>query len=286
MLAEDRKTQDFPTPPPLADAELVALIVPFDEPISSDNPSAPLRYTWGDLPLPRKPLPLREEHDGREIGLLDSFVVDRTTGIWARVKGGRTATALIARGWTAISAEIDDGKLTGAALVPHGYAAFASARLFGSEIAALASTEAPPRFGLDPATGMVAFRPPAQPSPAGRLRPAMDLGAHRREHAGWSMAAVHAEAEDRGRQFRERREELAQQDLAVEETRLIEAGVPTSRWPRHLPGAQRWAAYQQREAAIAVAEAGELAAADFAQRMARLEAAARAARPWYRRWFK
>lgn len=37
---------------------------------------------------------MREEHDGREIGLLGSFVLDRT-GICARVKPGRTAAALI-----------------------------------------------------------------------------------------------------------------------------------------------------------------------------------------------
>ena len=59
--------------------------------------------------MPRRELPLREEHDGRKIGLLDSFVLSRT-GIWCRVKAGKTATALIADGVTAISAVSVPGK--------------------------------------------------------------------------------------------------------------------------------------------------------------------------------
>jgi hypothetical protein len=56
----------------------VALILPFDEEVSSDHPDAPVRYRWGDVPLPRRELPLRERHDGKEIGILSSFVLARS----------------------------------------------------------------------------------------------------------------------------------------------------------------------------------------------------------------
>jgi len=54
------------------------LILPFDEEVSSDHPDAPVRYRWGDVPLPRRELPLRERHDGKEIGILSSFVLARS----------------------------------------------------------------------------------------------------------------------------------------------------------------------------------------------------------------
>lgn len=70
-----------------------------------------------------------------------------------------------------------------------------------------------------------------------------DLGEIRRELAADSMAPVHAQvAEDRER-FRRRREELAEGDVLAEEARLMNAAVPTSRWPAHLPGRRRWDVY-------------------------------------------
>jgi hypothetical protein len=277
-------------PPELADADLVALVLPFDEPISSDNPAAPLRYTWGDIPLPRKPLPLREGHDGRQIGLLDGFVLTRA-GIWCRVKPGRTAKAMIDRGNTGISAEIRDRKLIGAALVARDAPAFASARLFGPAGVAFVQ-EATPRIAVSSATGqLVAFRPAPPEPPAATVpwRHAGNMTEVNRELAAASMAPVHAEIADRRRRFEERREELAQQDVDLEEARLAEAAVPIQRWPRHLPARKRWEEFETQRAAQAVAEDGEVAAAAFAERMARLEAAVRAARwAWWppRRWFR
>jgi hypothetical protein len=260
-------------PPDLADAELVALVLPFDEPVSSFHEDSPRRYRWGDIPLPRRELPLREAHDGRQIGLLSSFVLART-GLWAKVKAGRTAAALIADGFTGVSAEIDDGKLTGAALVTDGRPAFPSARIFIQESGRVTFSDT--ATALAPATVAAASAP---------MRSVMDLSAHRRDLAGFSMTAVDAEVADRRRRFEERQLELQQADAAEQEGRLLASGVPTSLWPEHLPGRQRWEALQAQQQAKGVVDAGDVHRREFEGRMEQLEIRAeRSRRRWWKRW--
>ncbi|MCI0633886.1 MAG: hypothetical protein L0206_08240 [Actinobacteria bacterium] len=274
-------------PAELADAELVALVLPFGEDVDRSHPDAPRRYAFGDVALPRRPVPLRQDHDGREVGLLYGFVAHRATGIWARVKIGKTASSMLGRGAVALSAEIDDGVISGASLVTDGRPAFPSARLFdGPTGAVLDVPEAPLRFGLSPVTGRLAFfRPPAAASdPSPPARSTGNITEANRVLESHSMRAVQREIESRRREFARRQEELAREPLEREERALLAAGVPKSQWPAHTEGRRQWDAFEAAQAAEAVAVDGAIAARDFAERMERLQA--RAARPWWRRWWK
>lgn len=263
----------FAPPEELADAELVALVLPFGEDVDRSHPLAPRRYEWGDVALPRQPVPLREVHDGREIGVLSSFVLDRT-GIWAKVKPGKTASKLIAQGITGISAEIDDDRITGATLVAEPRRpAFPSARLYSGQGAVLDAPNAALRFGVDPSTGLVAFPPPLPtraPAPAPSSPAVVNLSEHRRLLAALAGPDPELEVARARSMYEDRLESLA-------ESRVD--------WEAHL--VETMARNKVVFEAQVVAANGTLAASEFVARMERLEAAAeRERRPWWRRLFK
>lgn len=264
-------------PEELAGAELVALVLPFDEDVDRSHPDAPLRYRRGDIHMPRKPVPLRETHDGPQIGWLSGFVTDRS-GIWARVKLGRTGEALVAEGVVELSAEIDDGEITGASLVLEGRPAFASARLY-RQGAALDAPRSPGstriRLGFSPGTGALAFGAPTESPPTRVVHPAQDIGEHERGLHELSMAAVDEEIAFRRRRFVRRQEELAREPLEREAGRLVAEGVPVALWPPHLPERQSYDAFLARTAEAA--RAAEIAS-EIAERVRRTKAELRTQR--------
>jgi hypothetical protein len=284
-------------PPELDGADLVALVIPFGEPADPGHPEAGQVIRWGAVPLPREAIPLREEHDddGPEIGLLSSFVLTRD-GIWAAVKAGRTAEALIARGVTGISAEIDEGRITGAALTDSP--AFPSARVWAGGLAARGREPDVAPAGpvsvlgeiarqADRSGGVVVLAPKPPPRPAPSRQPAVVDGGRERELLdSMSMAAVHAEVEVRRGQFDRWREGLATMAEQHEEEELLAAGVPMSLWPAHTSGRQRYDAHVAAQVAERAQEyEGERLSQLFAYQLA-AAAVPSPRRRWWRRWLR
>lgn len=220
------------------------LVVPFGEDPDPEHPHA-RTFGWADLRMPRKPVPVNIDHGPEEIGLASSWVKTRE-GIFASLKLGRTAHALIRRGNTALSVEADDGQIIGVALVTRAARPmFSSARIYTH--GAVLDPPGALRFGLDPGTGRLAFGSAPTTAPPPRVdRPPMDITAHRRRSAAWGMAPVHASvARDRER-WRQRQEELAREPIEREEAALLAAGVPVAAWPAHLPQRRAYAAMLAR----------------------------------------
>jgi hypothetical protein len=270
-------------PAELANADLAALVLPFGESIAAPNPHAGLSYRWGDVRLPRGEVPIDVDHDERQVGFASSFVLTNE-GVWARLKLGKTAERLLGDGFTGVSPTIAGDQITGVSLTRSP--GFESARLWLGDQGA--PTHSADLVFLHVSENTVAIGPRQPPAPSTVPRPAIDLGAHRRELAELTMAAVErAVVRDRER-FRLRREELARESIEREELALIAAGVPIPMWPEHLPKRQQFAAHEAQWAADRVSSDGEVAAREFAERMAQLEAEAERERrrPWWRRLFK
>lgn len=247
------------------------------------------RYLRGEVHTPRQNVPLYEDHDGPEIGLVSSFEAT-DDGLECSIKLDPRGEELIRQGYRALSAEITEaGELIGVALAVHGEPAFRSARIV--ETVSFASgarggrdvlDEEPFRLelGLDPRTGALAFRPrkAAIPSPAPTYSSG-NLTDVRRDLDGVSMRPVHDEVRRARERFRQRQQELAEEDAGREESMLVAAGIPVPAWPTHLLRRQSYDAMVERKRAEGIA-------ADIARRAEALELVPAPVPPrrWWQRW--
>lgn len=132
----------------------VCLAVPWGEPA---DPAAEIPghvYHFGDVRQPADPhrVSVNLDHGAADVvGVGVQTVTDRA-GLWCLVKLGRRAVALLERGASGVSAEVDEhGYLSGVALVTHGRPSFASARLFDDVVPLRFSGVASPSRRREPA---------------------------------------------------------------------------------------------------------------------------------------
>jgi len=182
-----RTTKTFSPPANLraiGPRSFVGLVLPFGEAADPEHELRGKVYEWATSPrLPKDEVAVLDGHDGQQIGVATGFTKNRS-GVWALLKFGNRGGELVRAGRQGLSVEIDGHVITGVALADGGWqVAFSSARLYSGQGAVLDEPKAALRFGVDPSTGLVAFRPPVPtraPARAPSSPAVVNLSEHRR----------------------------------------------------------------------------------------------------------
>lgn len=239
-----------------------ALVIPFGEAVDDAHEDAGRVYSWGDAPLlPRRDaIPVDVDHDGQEVGFATSFVLTRD-GIWATLKVGDTGESLVQRGYTAVSAEVDDaGEIIGLSLVRSGRPAFASARIYSPDVRQRVG-------GFGRMGGSVTVGSGYQAATSERYVPSMFM----RDPVSVLPPDPDAEVVRLQEFWRDRVESLREAEIDWEQAIVEQCARDLAEWER-------------QKAAKAVAEEGARAAQEWAERMERLELKAERERlPWWGR---